>query len=53
MAAAIESLLDDAELAASFGRRGREIVLELMHPHVRRGRTEAVYREAIAEARGG
>ncbi len=50
---AIERLLDDRDLAESFGRRGREIVLELMHPNVRRERTEAVYREAIAEAREG
>ncbi len=49
LAVGILRMLRDRDAARSMGENGRKLVLELMHASVRFARTEAVYREILAE----
>jgi glycosyltransferase involved in cell wall biosynthesis len=51
MARGITTMLDAPELGREMGRRGRQLVLELMSPRVRIARTEQVYRDVLARNR--
>jgi glycosyltransferase involved in cell wall biosynthesis len=51
LAAAVGTLLDDRELGARLGARGRELVLERHTRAARAERVEAVYLDALAGRR--